>query len=209
MKINGYPANYQIGGIRTTEGAKKTGTKDAQVRGTAFSDLLLHEKKVDQGVENTPMRSPIPQTAPVHASDWVKGLVADKGTAAHTTVYVSQSAFDKILDATTYKDRQPDWEEIGCDGSKKWVVINGQRFECPLSQAEKDKKKSLEDDLLDILKEHDKNRKPDKFKDPRGNIEALRGNEKVVQLLHRIFGTNSFDDLLTAITGTKNYYAYA
>lgn len=209
MKINCYSENYQISQIRTTEGSKKTNVKEGQVHGTAFSDMLLHQKKVVQGAEKVQTHSPVSQTQSVQASDWVKGFVADKGTAAHTTVYVSQSAFDTIANATTYKDRQPDWEEIGCDGSKRWIVINGQRFECPLSQAEKDRKKSWGNDLLDILREHDKNYKPHTGKDPRGNIEALRGNEKVVQLLHRIFGTNSFDELLTTITGRSNYCTYA
>lgn len=125
----------------------------------------------------------------------------DKGTAAHTTVYVNRNSYDKILNATTFGE--PKWEEMGCDGEKRWVVVNGQRFECPLSKEEKELRKRLQQSIIDILDESDKKRSKGKdngpFK-PKGNIEALKSNEKVMDLLGRIFNANTFDEILNKLS---------
>lgn len=125
----------------------------------------------------------------------------DKGTAAHTTVYVNSNAYNKILHATTFG--QPQWEEMGCDGEKRWVVVNGQRFECPLTKEEKELRKKFEQNLVDILDESDKQKNKGKdngaFK-PRGNIEALKNNEEVMDLLGRIFNADTFDEILNKLS---------
>lgn len=51
----------------------------------------------------------------------------DKGTAAEINVKVNRSAFDRIVNETTYGETK--WEELGVDNNKRWVVVNGQRFE--------------------------------------------------------------------------------
>lgn len=131
----------------------------------------------------------------------INSSVIDKGTASHTTVYVNRNSYDKILSATTYGD--PKWEEMGCDGEKRWVVVNGQRFECPLSEDEKELRKKLQQSIIDILDEYDK--KKSKAKDngsfkPKGNIEALKGNETVMNLLGRIFNESSVDGILNKLS---------
>ena len=75
----------------------------------------------------------------------------DKGTAAGTTVHVSRSAFDKILAETTHGETK--WEECGVDENKRWVVVNGQRFEVEHSAAEKARFKNASKTLLDYLEE--------------------------------------------------------
>lgn len=125
----------------------------------------------------------------------------DKGTAAHTIVYVNRNSYDKILNATTFGE--PQWEEMGCDGEKRWVVVNGQRFECPLSKEEKELRKRFQQSIIDILDESDKKKNSGKsngsFK-PRGNIEALKNNEEVMDLLGRIFNANTFDEIFNKLS---------
>lgn len=161
-------------------------------------NYLIDEKRTYRNEKKTPS-----------TYDLANPLTVDKGTATHTTVYINQNAFDKILSATTHNNRQPDWEEIGCDGEKRWIVINGQRFECPLSETEKAKQRRFGCNFLDILNEHEKNQTSSKSAHSSGNIEALRENEKVVRMLHQIFDTTSFNNLLVSLTGTTNYCTYA
>lgn len=65
------------------------------------------------------------------------GFKVDSGTAADTTVKIDKGTFNKIMD---YSMKNPayKWDEIGCDGTKKWVVIDGQRFDYSLSKDEKE-----------------------------------------------------------------------
>lgn len=85
----------------------------------------------------------------------------DKGTAAHTTLYVDQSTFQQIANYTT-NNPECKWSEIGVDGEKRWIVINGQRFESPLSEAEKERRKERMKDssmtLVDYLEEYEDNK---------------------------------------------------
>lgn len=77
----------------------------------------------------------------------------DKGTAAETTLYVDYSTYSKILNYTT-DNPECQWSEMGMDGEKRWVVVNGQRFECPLSEEEKAAIKRAKHTLLDYVEEH-------------------------------------------------------
>ena len=92
---------------------------------------------------------------------------------------------------------------MGCDGEKRWVVVNGQRFECPLSKEEKELRKRFQQSIIDILDESDKKRNIGKsngsFK-PRGNIQALKNNEEVMDLLGRIFNANIFDEIFNKLS---------
>ena len=138
---------------------------------------------------------------PINSSPTKSISILDKGTAANTTVYVNRSAYDKILHATTFGEMK--WEEMGVDGDKRWVVINGQRFECEHSPEEKELRKKMQKSLLDYLEENYENRKSkakcngaDK---PRGNIEALKSNKEVMALLQDIFKQSSPDGVLSQL----------
>ncbi|MGG3891772.1 hypothetical protein [Metabacillus fastidiosus] len=131
--------------------------------------------------------------------------VLDKGTAAHTTLYVDYSTFQQIANYTT-NNPECEWSEIGVDGEKRWIVVNGQRFESPLSEEEKQAAKRVQLTLLDYMEESRKRReeilpKRDEFKkveldftnnsistslenDPK--IANLLKNEKVMNMLKDI-----------------------
>ena len=81
-------------------------------------------------------------------------LSMDKGTAANTTLYVDNTTFQKIA---TYSTNHPDtkWSELGSDETKRWIVINGQRFESPKSEEEKALAKRAQMTLMDHLQEYE------------------------------------------------------
>lgn len=82
------------------------------------------------------------------------GLI-DKGTAAHTTIYVDKATINQILSYTT-NNPECQWEEMGSDEDKEWVVVNGQRFERPRTKEEKEAIRKLRRTLADILLEEEK-----------------------------------------------------
>lgn len=125
----------------------------------------------------------------------------DKGTASHTTVFINRSAYDKILSETTFGEKK--WEEMGVDDEKRWVVINGQRFECEHSPEEKALRKRLQKTVVDYFIEADEKKaeKKDNGKDkPKGNVEALTNNKEVMNLLMRIFKIGTVDGVLKKIS---------
>ncbi|MFV3011623.1 hypothetical protein ACLD43_08310 [Clostridium botulinum] len=83
------------------------------------------------------------------------GIMLDKGTAANTTVYVNYSTFRQIVNYTANNEECP-WTELGIDDEKRWIVVNGQRFECPLSEEEKEAFKKASLTLFDVLEEYEK-----------------------------------------------------
>ncbi len=122
----------------------------------------------------------------------------DKGTAAETTIIVNRSAFDAIVHATTYGE--PQWEELGCDDEKRWVVINGQRFEVPHSEEEKEMRRKMKMTLIDILDQYEKEK--DKYKEDlknKENIECLKDNKIVLDMLKKVFNEESFDGIIGQI----------
>ncbi|MFV0517445.1 MAG: hypothetical protein ACK5MV_08610 [Aminipila sp.] len=127
-------------------------------------------------------------------------LQIDKGTAKGTTVSINRNAYDKILSATTYGE--PKWEEMGIDNEKRWVVINGQRFECELSPEEKAQRNKAQKTLIDYLFEKDEKKEKLKINGdnkPKGNIEALTNNGEVMNLLGRVFNTSDTDSILSKL----------
>lgn len=121
----------------------------------------------------------------------------DKGTASNTTVFVNREAYDQILSTTTFGEKK--WEEMGVDDEKRWVVINGQRFECEHSAEEKALRKRLKKTLVDYLIEEDKkklDKKDNGTNKPKGNIEALTQNKEVMNLLGKIFNVGTNDEIL-------------
>lgn len=136
----------------------------------------------------------------------------DKGTAADTTLYVDKSTFQQIANYTT-DNPECQWSEIGVDGEKRWIVINGQRFESPLSEVEKErikenKKKSSITTLVDFLKEYEDNKAIQEnkvneattveidFNGSSPNTNKQFGNDK----LNNLFGNEKVMDMLNDIS---------
>ncbi|WP_253197643.1 hypothetical protein [Clostridium algidicarnis] len=82
----------------------------------------------------------------------VGGLTVDKGTATHTTLYMDRASFNQIVNYTT-NSPECKWQELGIDDEKRWVVVNGQRFECPLNKEEKELRRRLRKGLVEMLDE--------------------------------------------------------
>lgn len=119
----------------------------------------------------------------------------DKGTASHTTIQVDRNTFDKIANYTTYSG-EVTWEELGKDENKRWIVVNGQRFECELSEQEKAMMKNAKKTLIDYMEEADEKRKKLENKqkidypisDNMDNekLNNLKGNTVVVNMLDKL-----------------------
>lgn len=114
----------------------------------------------------------------------------DRGTAADTTLHMSRADFDKLVHASTYGE--PEWEELGVDNEKRWVVINGQRFEVEHSPAEKAMRKRSQMTFLDHLEEAEEEveKRDEKRIENRKNIVGVENNEVVSDLLRDLFGEN-------------------
>lgn len=161
---------------------------------------LSQNKKFENEMENYNVQR---KNAPINRNTGIDatGFMIDKGTASHTTVFINRSAYDQILNATTFGDKK--WEEMGVDDNKRWVVINGQRFECEHTPEEKALRKRLQKTLVDYLIEADQKKadKKDNGKDkPKGNIEALTNNKEVTGLLGEIFHVGTVDEILKKIS---------
>ncbi|MGG3801819.1 hypothetical protein [Metabacillus fastidiosus] len=138
--------------------------------------------------------------------------ILDKGTAAHTTLYVDYSTFQQIANYTT-NNPECEWSEIGIDGEKRWIVVNGQRFESPLSEEEKQAMKRAQMTLLDYMEESRKQKggilpKRDEFK--KGELDftnnsistSLESDPKIVNLLKNEKVMNMLEDI-SKIRGGK------
>lgn len=75
-----------------------------------------------------------------------------------------------------YSTNNPEcqWEEMGIDDEKRWVVINGQRFECPLSEEEKEARRRLRKGIIEILTEADKEREKRKSKSKQERLGSVK-----------------------------------
>lgn len=130
----------------------------------------------------------------------IGGLTVDKGTAANTTIYVNSATYDQILSYTT-NNPNCKWEEMGFDDEKRWVVVNGQRFEYPLSEEEKEARRRFREncDIVKVFEKEDKRRA--KLKEKKkpvtnvslnfdlnkkasiNNLEMLKSNSKIKNLM--------------------------
>lgn len=201
MQINKFMANSNLNknkntntntNTKTNIDKNKNSTNEMSTERTkGFDKIILSQNKASEDVIGNYNAQNIN----------LKGFTMDKGTAAHTTVFVNRSAYDQILSATTFGNQK--WEEMGVDDEKRWVVINGQRFECEHTQEEKALRKRLQKTLLDYFIEADqkkaakKNNGNDK---PKGNIEALINNKEVMALLGGIFHVGTADEILKKIS---------
>lgn len=131
-------------------------------------------------------------------------MSVDKGTASHTTISINRQAFDKILNETTYGETK--WEECGVDNNKRWVVVNGQRFEVEHSAEEKARIKNASKTLIDYILESEENiKEKEEFNNngigkPKGNIEALQNNQEVMNLLGKIFNSSDEKEILGSLS---------
>ncbi len=123
-------------------------------------------------------------------------LSVDKGTAAETTVQINRNAFDAIVSHTTYGD--PKWEELGVDDEKRWVVVNGQRFEVEHSPEEKaQRRRAKRMTLVDFMDER-QNKDEKKANRPHA-LDALKKNSEVLSVLKRIFGVKTDAEVFNKI----------
>lgn len=121
-------------------------------------------------------------------------LSMDKGTAAETTIQVNRSTFDKIMNESTFGETK--WEECGVDNDKRWVVVNGQRFEVEHSAEEKARRKNASKTLLDFIEESEERMNQQEKIRNKDNIKALKNNKELMDLLRRIFNTKNPDKIL-------------
>lgn len=189
MKINqrGIGLNpNQIMALQNLE--KRAGTQKGQsnFKGLSLANTYDVDNYTKTGQLNTISRGTLPSVSSI-----------DKGTAAETTVYVNRSAFDTIVSATTYG--KPQWEELGVDDEKRWVVIDGQRFEVPHSAEEKaQRQRAKRMTLVDIIDEQRK-KKDEKTEKKQGNTQTLLNNKPVMAVLKDIFNVKTDDQVLKAI----------
>lgn len=129
-------------------------------------------------------------------------ITIDKGTAIASTVHINRSTFDEIVSATTYGKTK--WEELGVDDDKRWVVVNGQRFEVPHSPEEKaQRERSKRLSLVELLNQNSTEPtrpKTNGLEKPNGNIEALKNNKPVMNFLSSLFNTTSEADLFSILS---------
>lgn len=116
-----------------------------------------------------------------NSSPYPSGMIPiDKGTAVGTTVNVDRNT---ILNIMNYAANNPDtsgFEEMGMDDNKRWVVINGQRFETELTPHEKEliKKAKERCGLISLLDASDAN----KYKKPLEETVELKFNGNDVEV---------------------------
>lgn len=131
----------------------------------------------------------------------IGGITLDKGTAANTTLYVDRSSFDQIVNYTT-NNPECKWEELGMDDEKRWIVVNGQRFECPLSKEEKEAIRRAKKGLIGMLDEADKEREKQdsvKLNFDKNNKIKLNGDVSV-QLNDKIINLMNNDNVMNTLT---------
>lgn len=173
---------------KTSKIIQNTATQDGFIKATDSKARKLVELYNGQGKQYA-----------LNTNKASNSLAVDKGTALATTVYINRNAYDRILNATTFGEIK--WEETGVDDEKRWVVVNGQRFECEHSPEEKALRKEMRKNFLDYIDESaEKRKKQDKSnskesEQPTGNIKALKSNEKIIGLLQDIFKAGDLDDL--------------
>lgn len=203
MQISKMTAAYTTSTKTNIENSKtkKISDKVEQEPKKEYDKISLSQnKKFENEIENYNVQR---KNAPINRNTGIDttGFMIDKGTASNTTVFINRSAYDQILNATTFGDKK--WEEMGVDDNKRWVVINGQRFECEHTPEEKALRKRLQKTLVDYLIEADQKKadKKDNGKDkPKGNIEALTNNKEVMGLLGEIFHAGTADEILKKIS---------
>lgn len=136
----------------------------------------------------------------------------------NSTVYVDTGTILKIMDFST-NNKEYQWSEMGKDTEKRWVVINGQRFESPLSEEEKRLMRNASKTMLDYIKEAEDERlerdrkrgiktnlslgedgklnTSDNIEDP--NIKNLMNNEVVCNMLSEMIGKGILNNISISV----------
>ncbi|MGL6187012.1 MAG: hypothetical protein ACRC1T_16705 [Clostridium chrysemydis] len=136
----------------------------------------------------------------------------------NSTVYVDTGTILKIMDFST-NNKEYQWSEMGKDTEKRWVVINGQRFESPLSEEEKRLMRNASKTMLDYIKEAEDERlerdrkrgiktnlslgedgklnTSDNIDDP--NIKNLMNNEVVCNMLSEMMSKGILNNISISV----------
>jgi ribosomal protein S18 len=125
--VFGYSSNSFRGSFQS----KSLGERNRQ-----FNVLDKYTPRTKQSINYKDTKELLTQTKNVLPQK-VTGVNVDKKTAVNTTIYVDKNTYNEILSYTT-NNREYSSEEMGCDGDKRWIVVNGQRFQSELSKEEKE-----------------------------------------------------------------------
>lgn len=145
----------------------------------------------------------------------IGSLGLDKGTASNTTLYVDRKTFDSIVSYSA-NNESCKWDEMGIDGEKRWVVINGQRFECPLSEAEKEAARRASMTIVDYFAEAEKEKQEEESKKENqekvtissiSNSNLNTSNSKIKNLLNNEPVMNMLKDIASKNGGAINLFA--
>ncbi|AXI00261.1 hypothetical protein DV702_11320 [Sporosarcina sp. PTS2304] len=171
---------------------------------TIFAQRVSDRIQAYSGEKRLTPSNPSPQDTVEQSkvSKMMAGMLSfDKGTASNTTLHVDNNTFQKIASYSTF---HPDtkWSELGVDENKRWVVINGQRFESEKTEEEKALAKRMQMTLVDHLQEMEEQQKEMASKEKtildflNGHTEAnasqhpkiqnLLQNEEVMEMLKNI-----------------------
>lgn len=150
-------------GINNIKGAYGGYLNSLPIRSSEFKGASSLKSSAEKPLEFKDSIDISTSTKNLSRTNGVGGVTIDKGTAAHTTLYVDRGSFNQIMNYTT-NNSGCQWEELGIDDDKRWIVVNGQRFECPLSEEEKELRRRLRRGILEIFDESDKARKKHKPK---------------------------------------------
>lgn len=121
-------------------------------RMTGYNTVTTTNNLFNKGTTSTSYKNSKKDTVELSNMGRTMTRMLDKGTAVHTTLYVDYSTFRQIANYTT-NNPKCEWSEMGIDGEKRWIVVNGQRFESPLSEEEKKAAKRVQLTLLDYMEE--------------------------------------------------------
>lgn len=148
-------------------------------------------------------------------SPYPSGLITmDKGTAKGTTINVDRSTIFNIINYAVNDVENSGFEELGMDDNKRWVVINGQRFECELSPEEKEliRKGKAGCNLLSYINESDAEKyKNNLEKEKKKETIELQFNNGKAELsydnnnpkIHNLLNNDKVMEMLSAIANCK------
>lgn len=130
------------------------------------SPIAAFQSSTRKSVDKVSTARPIPgdrfEPSPRTAQALSNTFTIDKGTASHTTLYVDQKTMNNLWSDALLGGGP--WEEAGKDNDKQWIVINGQRFERPLSPQEKAERRAAQKTLIDYIQESEAQRKDEEEK---------------------------------------------
>lgn len=107
--------------------------------GNNISKTNLHKTDITLNKESNITKKANVNQINANSSPYPSGMMPiDKGTAVGTTVNVDRGTILNIMNYAANNPETSGFEEMGMDDNKRWVVINGQRFETELTPSEKE-----------------------------------------------------------------------